>query len=262
MYPVLFRIGSLTVDTYNVVWFIALLLAIWWVIRRLEIYGLDEYEARRIMAVSFFCMMIGAIIFKQLHRIPYIISNPSYLLKFQQWGVSEFGAVLGAFISAFVMCMFSRNISFLKLCDAAAPPAMLAIAVGRWGCFFHGCCVGLPSKIFVAVHFPRDPAGLTRHPVQIYYSVIAIVIVFILLHVERRILPRQKNSNRYYSVIAPMAMIMYTFMRFGVAVARDYHPFSWLIAYSMTYKILTMVFPFLCLWLAYSLLRLKSAEII
>lgn len=259
MYPTLFNIGSFRLDTYSVIWFIALSLAIVWGISRLELYHLDEYEARKIMAVSFFFMLLGSMVFKNFRRIPRIFSEPSYILTMTQWGISEFGAILGAFLSAFVMCMFSRKVSFMKLCDAATPPALLAIAVGRWGCFLNGCCVGLPSNFCTAVHFPFDKAGVFRHPVQIYYSAIAFAYVLFLLWAERKILPLQKK--KYYSVIAPLGIILYALMRFSISPLRERANLFYMIRhyeYFATYSVLAAVLPFFCIWLAYSLIKLKS----
>ena len=165
---------------------------------------------------------------------------------------------MGAFLSALVMCLFSRKVSFVKLCDVTIIPAFLAIAVGRWGCFLNGCCVGLVSKSVFAVHFPFDRAGIFRHPVQIYYSIISAVIVLILLWAERKILPLQKKAKRYYSVIAPLGMIMYSLMRYAVIFFREPQSFGWLIVHEWTYRGITIMLPFMCVWLAYSLLRLKS----
>ena len=257
MYPTLFTIGSIRIDTYSVIWFIALSLAILWSIRRLALYDLDEDDSRRIMAVSFLCMLLGARSYEYIAHWRVYVDNPSLLFDLNRGGLHEFGAVAGAFISALAMCMFSRKVSFLKLCDAAVIPAFLAIAIGRWGCFMNGCCLGLRSNIFCAVHFPRDRAGIFRHPVQIYYSVIAVVIILILLWTERRSLPIQKNSRHYHSVIAPLGIILYSLMRYAVVPVRDAHSFSWMIANSWTYKGITMLLPLACIWLIYSLLRLK-----
>ena len=258
MYPTLFTIGSIRIDTYSVVWFIALCLAILWSIRRLELYGLDEDESRRIMAVSFLFMLLGARSYEYIAHWKMYLDHPSYLLDLNRGGLHEFGAVAGAFLSAFVMCLFSRGkISFLKLCDAAVIPAFLAIAIGRWGCFLNGCCLGRVTDFVAAVHFPRDRAGVFRHPVQIYYSAISAVIIMILLWVERRVLARQKGQ-RYYSVIAPLGMLLYSLMRIAVTFVRDRQPLSWLVKYSWTYIWIARMLPLICLWLAYSLLRLNA----
>ena len=261
MYPTLFEIAGFRIDTYSVVWFIALSIAIIWSIKRLELYELDEDESRKIMSMSFFFMLLGAMVFKHIGNLKKFIDDPSLLLKLNQMGLSEFGAVLGAFISAFLMCRFSRKISFLKLCDVAAIPAMLTIAIGRWGCFLNGCCVGIPSDFFLAVHFPRDHVGITRHPVQIYYSIIAAVSVLILIYIEKKIMPEIKKN--YHSVIAPLALILYSLMRFSTASLRENMSLiAHILDYSenTTYTILAVAFPLECLWLALSLRRLKLVK--
>ena len=260
MYPTLFTIGSFRIDTYSVVWFIALSLAILWSIRRLELYGLDENESRRIMAAAFLCMLLGARSPEYFSHLKEYMANPKLFLDLNRGGLYEFGAVAGAFLSALVMCMFSRKVSFLKLCDAAVIPAFLAIAVGRWGCFLNGCCVGKVSDVFCAVHFPQDGAGIFRHPVQIYYSLTAAVIVLILLWAERKILPLQKKARHYYSVIAPLGIILYSLMRYAVSFVRYTHNLQWLIANEWTYTGITVMLPCMCVWLAYSLLRLKTEK--
>ncbi|MBQ6419007.1 MAG: prolipoprotein diacylglyceryl transferase [Synergistaceae bacterium] len=259
MHPTLFHVFGLRIDTYSVIWFIALSVAILWVIKRLPLYGLDEYESRKIMAVSFFFMLLGARSFEYIQHWKQYMANPSLFLDINRGGVHEFGAVSGAFLSALIMCMFSRKVSFSRLCDAAAPPAILAITIGRWGCFMNGCCVGIRTKSFLGVHFPFDRAGILRHPVQIYYSVIALMIVGILLAVEKRVLPRQKGE-RHYSVIAPLAIILYSMMRLVVAPLRNHAIMARLISRSMTYRGVMIALPLMSLWLAYSLSKLKTVH--
>ena len=258
MYPTLFHIGSIRIDTYSVIWFIALSLAILWSIKRLELYGLDEDESRRIMAVSFIFMLLGARSYEYIAHWKTYINNPSLLLDLNRGGLHEFGAVAGAFLSALVMSMFSRKVSFLKLCDVVIIPAFLAIAVGRWGCFMNGCCLGNVTDFCLGVHFPRDRADIFRHPVQIYYSVIAAMIILILLWAERKTLPVQRKSKRYYSVIAPLGMILYALMRYAVTFTRDRQSLSWLILHAWTYKGITIALPLICVWFAYSLLKLNA----
>ena len=248
MYPTLFTIFGFRVDTYSVVWFIALSLAIVWAIKRLELYGLDEDEARTIMSVSFFCMLIGARSPEYIAHWKMYLDKPSLLLDLNRGGLHEVGAITGAFLSAFIMSVFRRKISFLKLCEAVAIPAMLAIAVGRWGCFLNGCCVGLHTDFFTAVHFPRDAEGFLRHPVQIYYSLVAFVIMFVLLFVE-------KKFTRYksHSVIAPLALILYSLMRLFVDYARVSAPLLFRIQHSWNYKLLVYALPLELIWLAFGL---------
>ena len=258
MYPTLLQFGSFRIDTYSVIWFIALSLAILCATKRLGLYELDEDESRRIMSVSFFFMILGAMALEHIHKIPSYIKDPSLIPSLSSWGLSEMGAITGAFISAFILCMFSKKVSFMKLCDVVVIPAVLSIAIGRWGCFLNGCCVGLRSDSFMAVHFPFDDAGVTRHPVQIYYSVIAFVIVMILIYAEKKVLPLQKEKQKYYSVITPLGIILYSLMRFAIVPVRDENTLLVMIREAPTYQILAPVFPLICVWLAYSLFRLNA----
>ena len=258
MYPTLFHIGSFRIDTYSVVWFIALSLAILWSIRRLALYNLDEDESRRVMAVSFFFMLIGAKGYGYIAHWGTYLDDPSLFLDLNKGGLHEFGAIAGAFLSALAMCAFSRKISFMRLCDTAVIPAFLAIAIGRWGCFLNGCCLGLTSTSFLAVHFPVDRPGIFRHPVQIYYSVIAAVIILILLFAERKALTLQRKAKRYYSVITPLGIILYVLMRYAVVPFRDRPTLLQMIKYVGMYKALTVILVVMCVWLVYSLLRLNT----
>ena len=252
MYPTLFQIGSFRLDSYSVLWFIALSLAILWAVKRLSLYNLDEDEARRVMAISFLFMLLGARAPEYFKNFRDYVNDPSLLLDLNHGGLEEGGAILGAFLSAMILCYRNKKISFMKLCEVAAIPAMLAICVGRWGCFLNGCCVGLESKFCTALHFPNDKAGIMRHPVQIYYSLFAFVSVLILIYIEKKIMPLQRR--KFHSVIAPLALMLYAVMRLSIAFLRE--PDS--IFNYWNYNALIILFPLECLWLAVNLRKIIS----
>mgnify|MGYP003571410724 CR=1 FL=1 len=257
MYPTLFEIAGFKVDTYSVVWFIALSLAIIWVVHRLEKYGIDEDIARKIMSVSFLFMLLGARAPEYIKNWRDYFNDPSLFLE-NRGGLYETGAILGAFISAFTLSFLNRKkISFLKLCEAAAIPVMLSIAVGRWGCFLNGCCLGLKTECPLGVHFPFDKAGLMRHPVQIYYSLYAFAAVLILLSVEK-FLSKRYGLSKSHSIIAPMCLIFYSLMRIFIDITRDSHSILWRVSNEWIYITLAWVLPFEILWLVYGLKRLKK----
>lgn len=260
MYPTLFEIADFRVDTYSVVWFIALSLAIVWVVHRLEQYEINEDTARKIMCVSFLFMLAGARAPEYIKNWRMYLNQPSLFLS-SNGGLHESGAILGAFISSFILCLLNRKkISFLKLCEAAAPPMMLSIAVGRWGCFLNGCCVGLPTKFFAGVHFPFDKAGLMRHPVQIYYSLMALVIVAVLLSVEK-FLSKRYELSKSHSILTPLTLIFYSLMRLSLDMTRISGSLLWKISNYWLYMMLTWGLPIEILWLSYGLIRLKKIKL-
>lgn len=65
-----------------------------------------------------------------------------------------------------------------KTGDALAVPLALALAVGRWGCFFNGCCYGTPTTLPWAADFGD---GVPRHPTQVYESLFHAIMAVVLL---------------------------------------------------------------------------------
>jgi len=67
--------------------------------------------------------------------------------------------------------------------DSFALPLPLALAVGRWGCFLHGCCAGVPTQLPWGVDFGD---GIPRHPTQVYESLFHFTMALVLIQVIRR----------------------------------------------------------------------------
>ncbi|MDR2529175.1 MAG: prolipoprotein diacylglyceryl transferase [Synergistaceae bacterium] len=206
MYPVLFR----SVDTYYVIWTAALALALLWTVRRLPLYGVDDDEGRRVIGWGFFGMLVGARAFEYIGNFSVYWREPALLFDLNRGGLAEVGAFCGAFLTTATLCRRNSAVPFIGLCGAGAIPACFAIVLGRWGCFFAGCCVGVPSALPWALHFPYDPEGVTRHPTQLYYSLAAAVTLALLLLVEKRALRLQR------SLVAPLGVLLYAVMRFSI----------------------------------------------
>jgi prolipoprotein diacylglyceryltransferase len=71
----------------------------------------------------------------------------------------------------------------VKTGDGYALPLAAALAVGRWGCFFNGCCYGAPTQLAWGVDFIGD--GL-RHPTQIYESLFHAAMAMTLWYLADR----------------------------------------------------------------------------
>lgn len=64
-----------------------------------------------------------------------------------------------------------------KTGDTFALPLACALAVGRWGCFFNGCCHGVPADLPWACDFGD---GVLRHPTQAYESAFHLTMAVLL----------------------------------------------------------------------------------
>lgn len=71
-------------------------------------------------------------------------SNP--LSLFSCSGFAVYGGILGGIVGV-AMFVFAARLPPWKVGDLAAPAVVLAMGVGRWACFFAGCCHGAPAAI-------------------------------------------------------------------------------------------------------------------
>jgi phosphatidylglycerol:prolipoprotein diacylglycerol transferase len=71
----------------------------------------------------------------------------------------------------------------VKTGDAYALPLALGLAVGRWGCYFNGCCAGVATDLPWGVDFGD---GVRRHPTQVYESIFHLSMALVLWQMLRR----------------------------------------------------------------------------
>jgi phosphatidylglycerol:prolipoprotein diacylglycerol transferase len=65
--------------------------------------------------------------------------------------------------------------------DAIVPAGLLALGIGRIGCFLGGCCFGRPTDLPWAVVLP-DLGPPPRHPLQLYAAAGDLGLVLLLAH--------------------------------------------------------------------------------
>jgi phosphatidylglycerol:prolipoprotein diacylglycerol transferase len=222
----------------------------------LPFYGIDDEEGRRVISWSFLGMLVGARAFEYIWNFPVYWKDPSLILDLNRGGLSEVGALSGAVATAVVLCWRNPKITFARLCDASAPPTLFSMALGRWGCFFAGCCVGLPSKLPWAVRFPYDPPLLARHSTQIYYSISAAMILLVLLTLERWLFRRGRGRDR--SLITPLGLLLYSIMRLSIDPLRAESNSEGLL---FSHGVLIAAMPIEALWLAVSWRTPRKSEV-
>ncbi|OQX88164.1 MAG: hypothetical protein B6D55_01260 [Candidatus Omnitrophica bacterium 4484_70.2] len=92
----------------------------------------------------------------------------------------------------------------------------LGHSLGRWGCFFNGCCYGKPTTSWIGVKFPPDsPAGILGEkviPTQLISLFFLLVIFFILLNLRKR--------KKFKGEIFLSYLILYGIFRFIIEFFR------------------------------------------
>lgn len=218
MHPFLIQIGPILVPTYGVFAALTLVLAMLatrWFAR------VEGRDPSAVMDAIFWSIMVGLVGAKVLEGI---INWERYFGTPGGWRlwIYSTGVFLGGLIAAvaFGAYRFHRiRLPALQGLDILAPVAAITEAVGRWGCFFSGCCWGTPCDLPWAVTFPesaqqlhRGLPGVPLHPTQIYMSLNGFVILGILLFVYRR--------KRFHGQVMLTFVALYSISRFLIEFVR------------------------------------------
>lgn len=153
-----------------------------------------QRDRRMAMDLCFVLMISGFIGGRLLHvfyESPQIyIYQPSLIFKFWQGGFVFYGGLLSSWIASFLF-LRSRQQSFLDWANFMAPIFALGYSLGRWSCFFSGCCYGRFCELPWSVKFAWDQSQIPRHPTQIYASLWEMMVFIFLIFWERRGLQKQ-----------------------------------------------------------------------
>ena len=112
-------------------------------------------------------VMIGAKLLYVITMLPVLIprwtlfaEDPKLLLELFRGGFVFYGGFLGG---VFGVWRYGRRyrLPFLPLTDQLIIAVPLVHGFGRIGCFFAGCCYGIPYEGFGAVVYPENSFGLS-----------------------------------------------------------------------------------------------------
>jgi phosphatidylglycerol:prolipoprotein diacylglycerol transferase len=76
------------------------------------------------------------------------------ILSFNHGGLVVYGSLICGMLGIFAF-MIKHRLPVLAICDLLAPSLVLGLAIGRIGCFAHGCCFGGPCDLPWAIEFPE-----------------------------------------------------------------------------------------------------------
>jgi prolipoprotein diacylglyceryltransferase len=136
-----------------------------------------------------------------------------------------------------------------KTGDSFALPLALALAVGRWGCFFNACCYGSPTSLPWGVGFEVRGEIVRCHPTQIYESLLHLTMAVVLLYVINQGTFRYQRLKLY--------LIAYGVYRFATEFIRP-EPRDWLGLTGYQWAAAVLVVGLSIQWIVDE--RLKSKE--
>ena len=189
MHPIILEFGPIRIFTYGLLVASGFFTAIWLGARQGEKEGFDPQV---IMDLCFYILLsaiLGARLLYVIVEYKYFLNAPWDIFKVWKGGLVFYGGLILAVVVAMAFIK-KRQMPIWAIADILAPSIAIGQAIGRWGCFFAGCCYGQPTDLFLGVTFsdPRSlaPLNISLHPTQLYLSLNAIVIFVALIWLRKR----------------------------------------------------------------------------
>jgi phosphatidylglycerol:prolipoprotein diacylglycerol transferase len=113
----------------------------------------------------------------------YYITNPIRIVSFWKGGMAFHGGLIGVVIAVYWFSK-KKQLSFWKVADILAIPAVFILALGRIANFINGEIWGSVTDVPWCIYFPE--VGGCRHPYQIYAFLKRAFVGFILLFLNRK----------------------------------------------------------------------------
>src|SRR5256885_6770510 len=220
MYPRLLELGPITVYTYGVLLAAAYLLGLKLAMVRAKSRGLDEARVLDLGIYIIISALIGAKLLLLVTDYQTFKNDPRELLTLARSG----GVFYGGLILAVVVALWYIRRVGLPLwptCDVFAPGIALGHVVGRFGCFFAGCCYGKPTTKPWGITFTDPfaqsnvgtPLGVPLHPTQLYEAGAELLILIILLVTERKGRPFPGRTFWLYMLLYAVSRFVIEFFR-------------------------------------------------
>ena len=209
----LFRIGPITVYTYGFMIAVGILSAYFVTEKRAQKMGINTQK------FDLLCvwLLIGGFacskIFYWLTRFGDILNDPSIMLNLAD-GWVVYGGIIGGLLAGLLWCK-KEDLNFLQMADLIIPQVALAQGFGRLGCFFAGCCYGLPTTEWYGITFPAGslaPAGTPLIPTPLISAAFDFGLFFFLIWLSKK--------SEYQGDVCAWYLILYSAGRFVLEFVR------------------------------------------
>jgi phosphatidylglycerol:prolipoprotein diacylglycerol transferase len=225
MFPVIFEWGPFTLRTFGLLFAIGFGVAIWVVLRRAKRWG---FPPDPVLTLCFLAIMMGVLgarlFYVVLHTDEFAGRWLAAINPFagEQFGLAGLNLYGGIVVGLLVALLYARRkqLPILGTLDLLAPGVAIGIFVARWGCFFNGCCFGLPTDLPWGISFPPNTLphyvfGATHlHPTQIYSSLYGLILYFLVIFVD--------NRKKYFGMSAAVFMMTEAIFRTALEPIRYY----------------------------------------
>lgn len=130
----------------------------------------------RVLALSLVASVVGLVGAK----LYYLVEHRGRPQNVVTAGMCIQGFVLGA-IGALVAGAVLADVPVGRVLDVTTPGLLFGMTIGRYGCFFGGCCAGRPTGSRWGLWSSDRRLGVRRIPTQLIESTIALAIGLVAL---------------------------------------------------------------------------------
>lgn len=197
--PIAISAFGLNVHWYGLFIMVSIAIAIPWTVARAIARGLNPAATETVLWWAVVGGIVGARALFVLQTLPLYRTAPLRMFAIMDGGLSIHGALLGGFLTAFAAAAwFNRSLSraaairFWLLADAAVPPLLFGMVVGRFGNLFNYELFGPPARVpwrmFVPQAFrPVEFADYRYfHPAFLYDAMGNALVLGLVLANEHR----------------------------------------------------------------------------
>lgn len=225
MYPILIEWGSFVLPAWHTFYVLGALAALFLFLRLARRYSPDvpQYQLARLYAVMYVGGYIGARLLSVLIEEPDVSGLLGTLEALLRFGPMTFYG--GAIVAGLAGALYSRlnGMRIAPLLDIGLPAGLVALALGRVGCFLNGDDYGKAAPLgadgnapFWSVAFPVLKDGIARYPVQLLEAGSALLLAIALIYW----LPRLRTSFRP-GIVGFLGIVGYANLRFALEFLRD-----------------------------------------
>ncbi len=210
MFPVICKIGPLSIYSYGVMLALAVIICSFLLAKDAQRLGIAKETIHDLVFWVVVSGIIGARIFYILLNLDLFIKDPLEIIMIQHGGLAWQGSLILGTLGGLFFIKIKKLLLWQTL-DLVAPYIALGQSIGRIGCFLNGCCFG--KEISWGIYSPVHDAHL--HPTQLYCS-LGLFLIFLFLK-------KYQKTVKVVGKVFVVYLLLAALLRFSVEFFRADH---------------------------------------
>ena len=192
-----FYITPFNFSMYKLWIFIALVAAVIYIYKNLKY----NEVSRKIILLSLFLSLVAIEVGGKLFTL---ITNEN-VKTYKDAGISSYGSVIALLLMMIIFTkIYKRNSKTIFTTYLSTAPLMYSIS--KIGCFFAGCCLGIPYDGMFCVKYNNWRTKAIAFPIQLVETIV-FAIIFVICHILYK-----KGHKKYINEIILLTSAFFKFL--------------------------------------------------